>query len=213
MPRGLSSDMLAAIAAGTVHPVVFGYFDFTGGEVRVCSNNQDLVWAGQTWTGLGDLVKVERIKETKTVRANGLVVSLNGIPSALIAEVLANRSRGRNCALWFGCFDAAGNVIDTPDKRFSGRMDQPVIEDRGEDCDVSITAESRLADLQRSRERRLTHEDQQAEYPGDLGLEFVAGLQNKELVWGAGRSATSPAANAPSAGVGAGYTQDNQQEN
>jgi hypothetical protein len=47
-----------------------------------------------------------------------------------------------------------------------------------------LTAESRLIDLERSRERRYTSEDQKIDYPNDKGLEFIADLQDKEIVWG-----------------------------
>ena len=200
MSRGLSAGMQTAIAAGNVYPVLFGLFDFSGGEVRVCTHNEDITWDGHTWSGLGELVSVEPMRESKEVRANGLTFALNGVPSSLISEVIANRSRGRECALWFGCFNSSGALITDPHKIFAGRMDQPMIEDTGDKCTVSLSAEGRLVDLQRSRERRYTDEDQQAEYTGDLGLQYVAGLQNKEILWGQGKSSTTPAASA--AGVG-----------
>ena len=202
MSRGLTAGMQAAIAAGKVYPVLFAWFNFTGGEVRVCTHNQSITWGGYTWTGLGDLVGVELVRETREVRANGLTFSLNGVPSSMVSEVIANRSRGRLCALWFGCFDSSGTLVSDPVQTFMGRMDQPVIEDTGNTCSISLTAESRLVDLQRSRERRYTDEDQQADYPGDLGFQYVAGLQNKEIVWGQGNSTTNPGASGVSPGGG-----------
>lgn len=190
MSRGLTSAMQTAIAAGNVYPVLFGWFDFTGGAVRVCSHNQSVSWDAQTWTGLGDLVRVEPVRESREVRAQSLSFVLAGISSTLIGEVLANRSRGRECALWFGAFNSAGVLLADPVKIFSGRMDQPTIEDTGDTCTVTIAAESRLVDLQRSRERRYTDADQQNLYSGDLGLQYVAGLQNREIVWGQGSSSS-----------------------
>jgi hypothetical protein len=63
-------------------------------------------------------------------------------------------------------------------------MDTMQITDAGETSQVRIACESRLIDLQRARERRFTDEDQQELYPGDLGLEYVAGLQEREIAWG-----------------------------
>lgn len=212
MSRGLSGAMLSAVAAGTVYPILFGYFNFTGGVVRVCTHDKDVSWDGYTWTGLGSMVGVEAVAESKDVKANGIVFSLNGIPSSLITEILTNRSRGRECSLWFGAF-VSGALVADPHKIFSGRMDQPVIEDTGETCNVSISAEGRLVDLQRSRERRFTHEDQQVEYAGDLGLQYVAGLQNREVNWGTGKSATNNAATPPSSGGGYAPSNYNNQQN
>jgi len=67
---------------------------------------------------------------------------------------------------------------------FSGRMDTMSIKDSGDTANISLTAESRLIDLERSRERRYTSEDQKIDYPNDKGLEFIADLQNQEIVWG-----------------------------
>jgi hypothetical protein len=49
---------------------------------------------------------------------------------------------------------------------------------------VSISYESRLIDLERSRESRYTNEDQQRAFPGDRGFEFVPSLQDLSLTWG-----------------------------
>jgi hypothetical protein len=63
-------------------------------------------------------------------------------------------------------------------------MDTMGIEDSGDTANIGLTAESRLIDLERSRERRYTSEDQKIDYPNDKGLEFIADLQDKEIVWG-----------------------------
>ena len=49
---------------------------------------------------------------------------------------------------------------------------------------VTLTAESRLRDLERVRTRRYTDADQQSRFPGDKGLEYVPSLQDKQLIWG-----------------------------
>ena len=58
------------------------------------------------------------------------------------------------------------------------------IDDGGQTCTISVSAESRLIDLDRTRERRYTSEDQKIDFPNDKGLEFIADLQDKEIIWG-----------------------------
>ena len=41
-----------------------------------------------------------------------------------------------------------------------------------------------LIDLNRSRVRRYTNEDQQIDYPTDVGFEYVQSLQDFEIKWG-----------------------------
>ena len=48
---------------------------------------------------------------------------------------------------------------------------------------ISVRIESNFAALKRANERRYTREDLQIDFPGDKGLDFIAALQDKQLVW------------------------------
>jgi hypothetical protein len=194
MSRGLSTAFKNAAAAGVVYPALLGHFDFSGGIVRVWTGMGDLSWGGNTYTGLGDLVGISRVQETNEVRANGLEFFLNGIPSALVTRILSEGYRSRAAKLWLVLFDATPAIIANPLLLFSGRMDQCRLQDSGETSTCTISAESRLVDLQRPRERRRTDEDQKSLFSGDRGLEYVAGLQDRQVVWGGASTATGPAA-------------------
>ena len=63
-------------------------------------------------------------------------------------------------------------------------MDVMSIQESGEQATINITGESRLIDLEIARERRYTSEDQKIDFPDDKGLEFVADLQDKQIIWG-----------------------------
>ena len=82
----------------------------------------------------------------------------------------------------YDVIDENGIVAD-PYLAFVGRLDVPVIDDAGQSCVISMQYESRLIDLQRTRERRWTHEDQQIDFPGDLGFEYVTSLPDQVLIW------------------------------
>jgi hypothetical protein len=49
---------------------------------------------------------------------------------------------------------------------------------------ISVRYENSLVDLQRVRVRHYTHEDQTFEHPTDMGFEYVATLQDKQITWG-----------------------------
>ena len=66
-------------------------------------------------------------------------------------------------------------------------MDVMTIEDAGDTANISLSAESRLIDLERARVRRYTNNDQQNQFAGDTSLRFVADLQDKEIAWGSGK--------------------------
>lgn len=60
----------------------------------------------------------------------------------------------------------------------------PVIDDDATTITISVTVESDLVDLERSKVRRFTDEDQKAIHPDDRGFEFVNRLQDTEITWG-----------------------------
>jgi len=59
-----------------------------------------------------------------------------------------------------------------------------VINDGSETATIQVTVENRLIEFERTRVRRYTAEDQKIDYPNDKGLEFVAEMAEKEIVWG-----------------------------
>ena len=191
MSRGLTASFLTAAAAGTVYPALAASFDFSGGEVNAWTGIGDISVDGITWNGVGDFGGVSPVDETSETRANGVSFTLNGLNSSLVSSILSENYRNRDCSLCLWLFSSlTASTPITSALMFKGRMDQCILEDDGSSARVSINAESRLIDLQRSRERRYTDEDQRAAFPGDVGLECVAGLQDKEIIWG-GHSSTS----------------------
>lgn len=182
MSRNLSADTLAAIAAGALRPVVFYEGQFNSGTLRLWSGVTDMVWNSVTWRGAGDLLSVSELRESSEIRADGLTLSLSGLNPDIISAALgqAQRLPGK---VWIGALDANNAVIADPFLAFEGRLDVPDIIDDGETCTVTVSYESRLIDLERPRERRITHEDQQIDYPGDRFREYVAGLPDQVIVW------------------------------
>jgi hypothetical protein len=63
-------------------------------------------------------------------------------------------------------------------------MDVMTIDETGETCSITLTAENRLIDLERPRVRRYTSEDQKSLHPNDKGFDFVNSLQEAEIKWG-----------------------------
>lgn len=201
MARSLTTAFKNHIAGASVTPILLFYADFPSGAVRAWSGYGNLSWGGNTYTGVGDFGGVDRVAEGSDHSAKGIVFTLAGIPSSLIVVALADAYQGRTCTLWLGAMDSTGAVIADPYQFFSGRMDVMEIEDGGETATIKLTGENRLIDLNRPRARRYTHEDQQIDYAGDLGLEYVAGLQDKKIYWGVAAASTNlpPGAKYPTA--------------
>jgi hypothetical protein len=181
--RGLSGDMKAAAAAGTVRPVVFVEADFSGGVTRLCTWSHDLVWGGYTWTGRGDLLSIDAVEETESINARGVRVALSGIRPDLVALAFAEHYQGRELTLWQGLLDDDYAVIDAPFVLWAGSMDVMSIE-IGDSATLTLTGAHRMADVDTPRGGRFNDADQQGRYAGDKFFEYLESMQNATIVWG-----------------------------
>lgn len=192
--RDLASALAAGIIGSVVRPAMFFEGDFQGGFVRVWSGVGDFTWNTQTWTGVGALGGISDIEETDEVKAAGVTVALSGIAPEMIALALNSIRQNKDGRLWFALLDGDTDVLlADPYLCFEGRLDVAEIDEGATTATVSIKYENRLVDLERARERRYTHEDQQLDFPGDRGFEYVAGLQDVQINWG--RAPSAPTAN------------------
>jgi hypothetical protein len=179
----MSSAMATAIASGAIQPVIFVQIGFQTVTAYMWSGVGNLTWNGQTWTGLGSLLSLTTPEEGATVDAKGITVVLSGLDAALLSNCLTEFQLGLPAIIYFGAF-SSGAVIADPLVAWSGRTDQPVFDVGPEKVTIGINCENRLLDMNIATDRRLTHQDQQMQWPGDLGLMFVDGLQEKTLFWG-----------------------------
>jgi hypothetical protein len=140
--------------------------------------------SSNTFTGLGDLIGVSAISESDQVEAIGATLSLTGIKSSIISAALSANYTNRNASIFLGLFDTNKSVISDVYTLFKGKMDIMKIDEGPESATIVLSLENRLIALDRSKERRYTHEDQQLSFSGDKGFEFVPDLQDKEIIWG-----------------------------
>lgn len=186
MSRDLSAAFVTAIQAGTVRPVLFYEGEFSTGFLRLTSSAKDISWDGKTWVAAGLLLGIAPVEEASDIRAVSFTVSLTGDYAANLSIALGAVRQGLEGSVWLGVIDSAGSLIADPFKAFSGRLDVPDVLDEGAQCRIAVRYESRLIDLERPRERRYTHQDQQIDYGGDIGFVYVASLQDRKLMWGRG---------------------------
>jgi hypothetical protein len=179
MPRGLSTEIKAAIASATVRPVYLAYFNFAGGVIRTWTGEGDLVYDSQTWSGDGIVNTWPTITESVDLVADNITLGLSGTAAYAVDISAAAVYRARACDIYIGFVDASGalpaaNVY----KIFSGRMAVVGYTEDGESDAYSVTVESRLVDLQKAKTVRYTHQSQLQRYPGDRGLEYAGASQN-----------------------------------
>lgn len=190
MSRDLTAGMLAEVTAESLSPVMLAFFDFQAGAARMWTGIGTLTWGGHDYLGLGNMGAISPLEESTDLRANGISFQLSGVPSAMLATALGDNYQGRDVKLWLGAINSSGAIVTDPYQIFSGRMDTVEIDEGPDTSVVRVSAESRLVDLNRSRERRYTHEDQQINFPGDLGLQYMPTAQSTGFLWGGQKVAT-----------------------
>ena len=183
MARDLTASVITQLQSASVEVGILFEGEFASGWVRLWSGIGSLSWDGKTWTGTGNLLGISGIDETAEVRASGMTVSLSGVPSDLLSAALGDARSGRIGRVYLAFF-SGGSIVADPILQFEGRLDVPAIEDGPETATISISYESELIDLERARERRYTPEDQAIDFPGDLGFDYVASLQDAQITWG-----------------------------
>ncbi len=185
MSRDIDPDLLAQLQGADLSPVLLMRIGTSDGPVRMWTGYGDLEYDGETWLGGGEFIGVSNVSETADIQANGITFSVSGITEELLAIALQYMRQGEIAELFLGALSDTGELIGANAVRvFSGKTDVPVIDDDGSNIVINLTAESDLIDLERSRVRRYTPEDQKAEYPDDLGFDFVTRLQETEIAWG-----------------------------
>lgn len=183
MPRDLSPFALEASKAQVVRPVLLARMDFASGLVRVTDAPADISVSGETYLGLGRLGSVSAVQEGTELQAYALQLTLSGIPPELISLALLDSYQGRDVRLFLLLLDDAHQPAGSPLLLFRGRMDTLDIA-LGDQATISLTAQNRLADWERPRLSRYTHEDQKVAYPDDKGFEFIAQMAEKTIYWG-----------------------------
>lgn len=185
MPRNLTPTMEAATLAEVVVPIVLIEALFDSGAVRMWSGIGNLTFNSQTYLGAGNLLGIGTVQETQELRATGVDITVSGIPSEMLSLALSEAYQGRVCRVYVGALNTnTGALVGNPYQVFAGTMDVMSISDGGETASIGIAVESRLIDLERGRERRYEHEDQQIDYPGDLFFQYVPTLQDATITWG-----------------------------
>lgn len=184
MSRVLSAEMQAVASAELVRPIYLMKAEFDSGDLNLWSGMGSITFGSDEYLGAGDFISISAINESSELTASGISVNLVGVKQSLLSIARDEPYQGRAITFHLGALDENGDLIASPVVIFSGFMDVMKIADSGETSVITMTCENKLIAFERSSVRRYTSEDQKIDYPDDKGFEFVAKIQQKEIVWG-----------------------------
>jgi len=192
MPRNLSPAVVAAIKAPQKSLALFVELAFANETLWLWSGIGILNVAGPAWDpaatfpygqafiGLGWMGRIESIPQTSELTAENITLQLSGIPIQLLGDVINSVRLNGSAALWLGFF-SNGQLLPDPLPLWDGELDVPTVVDGAETCSVSITVENALLALNLASNRRFTTLDQQLDFPGDTGFDYVSAMQDLYL--------------------------------
>ena len=181
MTRTIPQVVLNALDDPVVSPFFAVEFLFDSPEeIRLWTGVGDLEYNNHTWTGSGNLLGISNVEEGSDLAVKGATITLSGMTSDVVSAALSLPYQGRVCNIYFGLLSDETALSQV----FSGYMDQMNIEENPDTSTLEITIENKLIDLERPRVARYTSAYQKSIYAGDLGMDFIEDLQDKEIVWG-----------------------------
>ena len=188
MARTIGSSFSNQLSSNSVRPFYAISFAYST-PLRITTADIEITIDGQTYTSTADIMEISEIRETSETKANGLNVVFSGIPSSIISSALTETQQGIDVSLYFGVLATSSNatvMVDTPYELFTGTVDTVQISEAGETSTVKYSIENKLISLEKPLDFRYTDQDQKHFFPNDKCLEFVADLQDKNIVWGGG---------------------------
>lgn len=193
---GARDDLLAIpdelLRNGSIAEAVLVFMDFATGAKRWWAGFGDLVHAGHTWQGTGDVIGISDLTTDYQMSADPVTFSLAATPEmiALCADAKASVT-GRAVIIYSQLF--ATTQIDatsawqpqaSPMALFTGTMGPMTYAAQGpSNLQISLQCEGLWARRNAPPRGLLTDRDQQARHPDDKGLERVALYTNYEVRW------------------------------
>jgi len=183
MTRNISTINKDATNADVVRPIWFAELLYDSGTVRAHNGVGTIVWGGNTFLGVGNFGNISDIDEDTELSISKVSLTLSGVDSNNISIALNEKYQGRVAIIYKGYLDENLRLKDDPTLQFRGKIDTQSIE-LGKQGIITVSIINRLADWEKTRTRRYNNDDQQNEFPGDKGMEFVPRSVEKQIFWG-----------------------------
>lgn len=156
------------------------------GDVFVHTGVGPLEWDGNIWLGVGSLATISGMVETVDGGDDRITVGLSGIPIEtmpdFVDEFTEEDTAGREWFMYIAVLDENGDIDGEASELNSGTTGAADLVD-GPTKAITLSLVTEAALMRAVLFFRMTDEDQQSLYSGDLFFEFMSDLGD-ELRWG-----------------------------
>lgn len=187
----LDGGQQAVIDSGARGAVYLVDMEWASGTGYYTSFSVPIPANGHTYTALGSFLTVSAIRESENLGLEKLTLGLSIVDTAMLAYSIGPASEYRNRAvrIYVQLINDKWVPVQNPVLRWSGVMDKVRVERKTSTAgsgsgtiEMSCTRAG-LSRFRKSTGLRMSHEQQQLDYPGDMGLEYAEELVKNPPVW------------------------------
>lgn len=156
---------------------------FASGDMRLWGGHGPVQSAGFEWMGAGNRVGLTNLTIEQGFTASRVDIELSGVNAEFQTKAKQAEAevKGRILSIFLQAFDEDWQPVGDPRALWSGIMDVMRFSGDATSAKITLTCETPFATRTRPRAVYYTHTDQQVEFPGDRGLEFVSTLEDKNV--------------------------------
>jgi hypothetical protein len=148
---------------------------------------------GNTYIGMGNLLSVTETSSDLKASNNEITISLSGIPTTNISDVIDHKIKGSTVSIIRGIFDPTTgqllNIAGNPAGKFNGIVSNYSIDESWDGNDatnvINLICKSSIGLLENKLSGRRTNPiDQKLFYPSDTSMDRVPALANSNINFG-----------------------------
>ena len=182
MTRGRTSPQKAADTAAHAGRAALVEMLFDSGALRIAIAPFNIPVGADTYVSTTLAFEMSLLSEAEA-GFDGMQLKLSGVDSAIQAVMASEPYRGRTVRVLEQRFDADDALVGTAQTQWIGRiraMGQRTLTTEAK-SEIWLQGEHFDAEFAQPQVIRITDADQQRRYPGDLGGEYLASLQDRVL--------------------------------
>lgn len=180
--RTLAAPAIAALGGPMLTIAQLVYMDFPGFPIALCSANYPIAYDGVVYEGAAGLGSINPIEDSPG-EVKGLQFQISGVPIENLGLALDDATLVQGAPVVIRLAILSESVLLDAPIDWTGLLDTMTIEEDGDTCTITVTAESSAVDLLRGNALTTSNADQQYLYPGDRAFEYVESQPNTPVVW------------------------------